>query len=103
MYMCMVDVSIELKICNILLQAILGAIVLMFFTTPEEQNVEIPGKSKYVFILIHVSFFLTYNIIYKLKINEIFEQNISNLKQTTFIKIKESIIIPRGMLKFDTL
>lgn len=103
MYMCMVDVSIELKIFNILLQAILGAIVLMFFTTPEEQNVEIPGKSKYVFILIHVSFFLTHNIIYKLRINEIFELNISNLKQKNFIKIKEGIIIPRGMLKFDTL
>lgn len=32
------------------LQAILGVLVLMFFTTPEEQNVEIPGKSRQRFI-----------------------------------------------------
>ena len=31
------------------LQAILGVLVLMFFTTPEEQNVEIPGKSRHRF------------------------------------------------------
>ena len=32
------------------LQAILGVLVLMFFTTPEEQNVDIPGKSRQRFI-----------------------------------------------------